>query len=122
MKYLYIPFLLVVLASSCKPKQLPTVMKVTKDAVLLKCSHMTSKAELQKFKAILSQMHGVKMDDSATSYTETGTLKTFQSSLTKEGNTLATINADLMSLQYKYYGYELTFQDGEITHIKAGSF
>lgn len=106
--------------TSCQPKELPTVMKVTKEQVLLKCSHQTTKDELLKFATITNRLHKLQIDFSETTYLDGGTIQNLKSSIIKGDKLLAKLNADLTSLQYKYYGYEINFARDEIQHLKAG--
>ncbi len=122
MKYLYFVLTITLVGISCKPKDLPTVSNISKQGILIKFSHLTTKAELAAIDTKLRDIQGLHLDYSQCIFTDKNALKTMSTSLTKNGQIIANCSADLMSLQYKYYGYQMDIDGDVVTHAKAGSF
>lgn len=122
MKYLLLFCFIATTLPACQSKELPTIMKVTKEEVMIKASHMTTESELQKFQVLAKQIHGLELDLTNTEYLESGTLRRLTCSLSNGEQALATVDADLASLQYRYYGFFMTLEDDTVTYMKAGSF
>jgi len=81
---------------------------------------MTTQSELHGFAVELENIHNIKLDYSQSEFFESGTLKTFISTLSDENEKISRCSADLMSLQYKYIGYDISMENGHPSHIVAG--
>jgi hypothetical protein len=90
---------------SCQPKDLPTEFKADKDESYARISHLTTQKELQVMQKDLKNV-GITFDYSKSTYLEDGKIKTLQLIVILDDGTGGKVSADLMSLQYHYYGFE----------------
>lgn len=89
---------------SCMPKELPTVLDQSEGYALMKVSHLTTKEELQSMSSKLAEQ-GITIDYSSSEFFDDGKLRNLiLSVVTPDGNKGST-NADLVTLQFKYFGF-----------------
>jgi hypothetical protein len=112
----FTPVFLLLLTLSCTPKSLPTVFEAREGFALLKASHEITKTELQQIKEDLAVM-GFDMDYSKSQFFEDGKIQRLTISvLTPEGAAGST-SADLVTLQYKYYGFRYDKQGESLLYL-----
>ncbi len=117
MKNILLAFLCVTIIS-CQPKDLPTVVDIQSDYALVKISHMTTKAELEKIKNDLKTITHLDFEYGASTFFEDGKLKTLAYGI--KGNIgSGSATADLMSIQFHYYG--LIYDPGGNPSLRVGS-
>jgi len=102
-KLLFI-FILFGAFSSCKPKILPTVTKVTPDEVIAKFSHMTTMGEIAHV-AILCAQNDINFQYAGTEFFEDNRVKKLMIQVTLPNGQTGKMSADITNLQYKYYGF-----------------
>lgn len=101
---------------SCTPKSLPTVFEAREGYALLKASHEITKSELQQIKDDLAEL-GFDMDFSRSQFFDDGKIQRLSLSvLTPEGAAGST-SADLVTLQYKYYGFRYDKQGESLLYL-----
>ncbi len=105
--------------SACQPKNLPTVMTIQGDHIVCKVSHQTTQSELTAFTKKLLEKN-IVLDLTGTQYLEGGTLKQLQFAVMFPDGTIGTAAADIVGLQYRYYGFEFNPSAG--VSFRAGSF
>lgn len=105
--------------SACQPKNLPTVMTIQGDHIVCKVSHQTTQTELVDFTKKLLEKN-IVLDLTGTQYLEEGTLKQLQFAVMLPDGTIGTAAADIVGLQYRYYGFE--FNPSAAVSFRAGSF
>ncbi len=105
--------------SACQPKNLPTVMTIQGDHIVCKVSHQTTQSELTAFTKKLLEKN-IVLDLTGTQYLEGGTLKQLQFAVMFPDGTIGTAAADIVGLQYRYYGFE--FNPSAAVSFRAGSF
>lgn len=91
--------------SGCQPKALPTVLTIKGDHIVCKVSHQTTQSELAEFTQKLADMQ-VKLDLSGTTYLEDDRLQKLQFVVSLPNGMIGTAAADIVGLQYRYYGFE----------------
>lgn len=99
------PLIVLLVLISCSPKELPTVLENTDSRVVMKVSHMTTRAELDDLSAKLAQT-GITVDYSGSEFFDNGRLRRLVLMVvTPEGNNGRT-TADIVALQFRYFGFE----------------
>jgi len=95
---------LLVLITSCQPKDLPTVFTQSEGYALVKISHETTKTEMEEMATKLAEQ-GIKIIFSNSEFFEDGKIRNLKLGVeTPDGNRGST-SADLVVLQFKYYGF-----------------
>jgi hypothetical protein len=96
-----------IIFNGCMPKDLPTQSSINDQKITVKLSHMTTKTELEKISSEL-QAQNIIMDFSRSKFFDDGKLKTLSLHVAGEGGVPSgTSSADLMAIQFHYYGFEL---------------
>ncbi len=90
---------------SCQPKDLPTVSDIHKDFAEVKFSHMTTKDELFRIKSDLRETSNIELDYSQTQFLDDGHIQTLKIGVRLPNGTRGSTSADLMKLQFNYYGF-----------------
>jgi len=122
MKYIYLIISIMIFGYACSPKDLPTVADISEEHILIKCSHLTTKSEIEEITSKLAESHDLEFDCSNCKFNKEEKLEAFFASILQDGAKLASCSADLMALQYKYYGFEMEIKDDQMVYGKAGSF
>ena len=113
--------IIAVIATTCSPKELPTIMKVDDNGFALFFSHMTTQKDMQYAKEKLFNTHGLTLDDSQSTYFDGGSLRILALDLNQGEKVVGRLNADLQKIQYSYYGYKGSMAEFKLVYIKAGS-
>lgn len=113
MKHLLFLGLILVSFCTCKPKELPTVMEITEEKVVLKLSHMSTKAEMQSFKDKITSMD-FNMDFSGSEFFDNGNLRRLNLRVACPNGTSGATSADGVTLQFKYYGFTYYFKENPV--------
>ena len=95
-----------ILCISCKPKNLPTVSDIHEDYAEVKFSHMTTEAEMADIKTKLKQISNINFTYENSTFLEDGHLQTLKIGAEMPDGNRGSTSTDLMSLQFKYYGFE----------------
>ena len=90
---------------SCQPKDLPTVSDIHADFAEVKFSHMTTKDELVNIKAELKSVSNIDLRFEQSQFLEDGHLQELKIGVVLPDGTKASTSADLMKLQFNYYGF-----------------
>lgn len=106
MKTLISICLITLLFSSCQPKDLPTILDIHEDYAAVKISHMTTKSELELIKSKLSSTANIQFEFNQSDFFENGNIQSLKMSIVTPEGAKGSGSADLMTLQYKYYGFE----------------
>lgn len=114
-------FLIIVLFAimGCQPKSLPGIMTIEGDHIVCKVSHETTKTELEEFTKKLAAIN-IRMDLTGTAYLEDGRLQKLQFVVSLPNGMIGTAAADIVGLQYRYYGFE--YNPAGSPAFKTGSF
>lgn len=91
---------------SCQPKNLPTIADIHDDYVEVKISHMTTQDELANIKLKLSSVSNIEFDYSQSEFFEDGKIQLLKMGVITPSGNMGSGTADLMTLQFKYYGFE----------------
>ena len=94
-------------------------MTIQGDHIVCKVSHQTTQSELTAFTKKLLEKN-IVLDLTGTQYLEGGTLKQLQFAVMFPDGTIGTAAADIVGLQYRYYGFE--FNPSAAVSFRAGSF
>ena len=103
----------------CQPKELPSVLTIDGEHIVFKVSHQTTKTELDSFTRELLAKN-IVLDLSGTTYLKEGTLQQLKFAVMLADGTIGTKSADLVGLQYRYYGFE--YNPKSTIRFRAGSF
>lgn len=95
---------IIVVYSSCKPKDLPTIKSVTQNEVIAKFSHMSTMADISEV-AYLCLQNNIDFQYVGTEFYEDNRLKTLKIQVTLPNGQTGKMSADITNLQYKYYGF-----------------
>jgi len=110
MKYILFSLSLIFILASCQPKSLPTVFEVREGYALLKASHEITRVELEKIKSQLAE-HDFILDYSKSQFYEDDKIKVLALSLQTPTGQIGSTSADLVTIQYKYYGFRYDSQN-----------
>ena len=106
MKHLTL-ILLTVLLQACMPKDLPTNVSISDQQIKVKLSHLTTRTELEQITSDLKSQN-ILMEYSRSQFFENGKLKSLSLQVAGEnGKPAGSTVADLMGIQFHYYGFEL---------------
>lgn len=89
---------------ACSPKELPTICTIQDNEVILKVSHQTSRQELAKIQTDLERVQ-ITMDFATSEFYENGFIKKLNLVITTPEGNIGRTTADVVTLQYKYYGF-----------------
>lgn len=118
MRFMCLALLLSLISISCSPKELPTVFSIDDNKIIVKLSHMTSKAELNDIQNKLIP-YGLVLDYTGSTFFESKRLQLLKLSCLKDG-VGGTVSADAASLQFRYYGFIYDLNSGG--QVYFGSF
>lgn len=104
---------------SCQPKNLPTISDIHQDYVEVKISHMTTKEELAEIKSKLSTICNIEFDYSQSEFFEDGKIQLLKMGVIIPDGNMGSGTADLMTLQFKYYGFEYNLKGNPSLRIGA---
>ncbi len=90
---------------SCQPKDLPTIADIHSDFVEVKFSHMTTKAEMRKIKTELKTVSNIDLIYNQSQFLEDGRLQILKIGVVMPDGTKGSTKADLIKLQFNYYGF-----------------
>lgn len=107
---------------SCAAKNLPTVIQIDAVQINLLCSHQTTASELANAAEKIESLHQMTLDFSKSIFDESGQIRELSLELFYEDKKLASTKAQLLNIQYRYYGIQLTREGVDITGLKAGAF
>ena len=105
MKQLLTLSIITFLLTSCQPKNLPTVSDIHADYAEVKFSHMTTKDEMAKIKIELKSMSNIEFRYEQSQFLDDGHLQVLKIGVVMPDGTKASTSADLMKLQFNYYGF-----------------
>ncbi len=94
------------LISSCQPKNLPTISDIHSDYAEVKISHMTTKTELNEIKTKLKTISNIDLIYDQSQFFEDGKIQNLKIGVIMPDGTEGSGSADLLNLQFKYYGFE----------------
>lgn len=106
MKHFLTLGILTFLLASCQPKNLPTVSDIHADYAEVKISHMTTKDELAKIKTELKSVSNIDLIYNQTEFLDDGHVQILKIGVQMPDGTKGSTSADLMKLQFNYYGFE----------------
>lgn len=118
-KYLFLLAFMSSLLFSCQPKSLPSIMSAEENHIIFKVSHETTQSEVDEFAKKLLKMR-IVLDLTGTTYFENGTMQNLKMAVLFPDGTMGTAAADIVGLQYRYYGFE--YNPSGTTKFKTGSF
>ena len=95
---------LMVFSVSCEPKNLPTVIDVKPEEVVIKFSHMSTMQEITNA-AILCLQQNIDMQFTGTEFFDDGRVRKLALQVTLQNGQKGVTSADLATLQFKYYGF-----------------
>ncbi len=104
MRYLCLSFFILIFLG-CQPKELPTQTKVDSEESYLKISHMTTIDELKKAQLDLMQV-GIAVDFHNSIFFDNGKIRILDLVVVLPDGTGGSCKADLVKLQFKYYGFQ----------------
>lgn len=90
---------------SCQPKDLPTVSDIHADFAEVKFSHMTTQEEMAQIKTTLKKVSNIDLLYEQSQFLENGKLQILKIGVKLPNGTKGSTNADLMTLQFKYFGF-----------------
>ena len=105
MKHLLTLSIFSFLILGCQPKDLPTVSDIHADFAEVKFSHMTTMEELAKIKAELKAVSNIDLLFEQSQFLDNGHLQVLKIGVVMPDGTKASTSADLMKLQFNYYGF-----------------
>jgi hypothetical protein len=89
---------------SCQPKGLPTTFEQKDGYVLVKLSHLTTKAEMTEI-AEKAKEQQLVVDFEGSEFFEDGKLRNLKLKVTIPNGSGGMTSADLAKLQFKYWGF-----------------
>ncbi len=107
---------------ACEAKELPTINNISTKQIDLKCSHQTTRSEIEDAQEKIKSMHDMDLSYEGSQFDDNGKVAFIKMSLSYDGEKVASFSADRMTLQYKYYGIVLERKGEVVTYIKAGVF
>jgi hypothetical protein len=105
---------LFVIMCSCKPRDLPTVFKVNGDKIIAKFSHQTTKDDLLFVQNEMAHKN-IMMSLRGSEFFNDGRVRILSLTIKFEDGTSGVVKADVVTLQYKYYGFSIN--DGSPLYI-----
>jgi hypothetical protein len=95
-----------VIMCSCKPRDLPTVFKVDGDKVIAMFSYQTTKDDLLFVQNEMAQLN-IRMSLRGSEFFKDGRVRILSLTLNFLDGTTGQVKADVVTLQYKYYGFSI---------------
>lgn len=89
---------------SCEPKNLPSVVQVTPDEVVIKFSHMSTLEDFAQA-AMQCAQYNINFQYAGTEFFEDRKLRNLAIQVTTPGGQSGQATADLSKLQFAYYGF-----------------
>lgn len=96
---------------ACKPKNLPTYTTYSDQQVVVKLSHMTTKQDLYMIEKNLNIL-GFRMNTEGSEFFDDGNLRILKLIITTPTGKTGQTTADLVNLQFKYWGFYYKNLDG----------
>jgi len=106
MKQLFTLSILTLLIVGCQPKNLPTISDIHSDYAKVKISHLTTKDEMENIKSKLKSVSNIEFDFSQSIFFEDGKIQILKVGVILPDGSRGSGSADLVTLQFKYYGFE----------------
>lgn len=91
---------------SCTAKELPVIVDVDKNYAEVKISHEATEKSLQIIQSDLKNIANIEMDFSKSTFLDDGRIQDLKITVTLPNGQRGSTQADLMTLQYKYYGFK----------------
>lgn len=102
---------------NCQPKELETVFEHEEAYTIVKMSHLTTKDEMTSIKEKLKPS-GLDFDYEGSEFFDDGKLRNLQLKLTLPEGSGGMTSADLVTLQFKYWGF--IFQKDKKPNLRIG--
>ena len=109
-----------ILLLSCRPKDLPTISDIHSDFAEVKLSHMTTKDQLAKIKSELKSVSNIDLRYEQSQFLDNGHLQILKIGVELPNGSKGSTSADLMTLQFHYYGF--LFDPKNTPSFKIGAF
>lgn len=104
---IFIISILFFVITSCKPKDLPTVIDVQPSEITVKFSHMSMMSEVTQAAIACSEL-GINMQFVGSEFFEDGRIRKLSLKVTLPNGSGGKTSADITNLQYSYYGFTLS--------------
>lgn len=121
MKYLFLVTILTLVATSCAPKELPTVINVTEEIVEVKLSYLSTKADLDKVVSLAKEKHDITVDYSGTTFFDNNRLRDVSLKVTLPNGKGGKSSVMLAHIEHQYFGFLVDKSPGAISAFRIGT-